>query len=122
MQAVGRTIAGAYDAWSHSYNTDHNATRDLSARVLQSRTDLVREKRVLEVGCGTGLNTIWLAEHAAHVTALDFSPGMLAQAVGCISVNCTHIGNAAALRHILHGCMLRNPPASRHLCTPSVIS
>ena len=36
--------------------------------------------RVLEIGCGTGKNTIWIAEHATAVTALDFSDEMLARA------------------------------------------
>jgi ubiquinone/menaquinone biosynthesis C-methylase UbiE len=35
---------------------------------------------VLEIGCGTGRNTVFLAERAREVVALDFSQGMLAQA------------------------------------------
>lgn len=37
---------------------------------------------VLELGCGTGKNTMWLAERARRVTAMDFSPGMLDVARG----------------------------------------
>lgn len=38
--------------------------------------------RVLEIGCGTGLVTGWLARQVApgQVTAIDFSPAMLARA------------------------------------------
>jgi ubiquinone/menaquinone biosynthesis C-methylase UbiE len=32
---------------------------------------------VLELGCGTGKNTVWLAERAKHVVAMDLSRGML---------------------------------------------
>ena len=32
---------------------------------------------VLELGCGTGKNTVWLAERASRVIGIDFSPGML---------------------------------------------
>jgi malonyl-CoA O-methyltransferase len=73
-------IARAYDRWSATYDEDTNRTRDLDAAVLR-RTDLPLQGRtVLELGCGTGKNTRWLAEHAASVLALDFSPGMLARA------------------------------------------
>jgi malonyl-CoA O-methyltransferase len=37
-------------------------------------------RAVLELGCGTGLNTEWLAASAGEVLALDFSDGMMAQA------------------------------------------
>ena len=33
--------------------------------------------RVLELGCGTGKNSQWLATQARELVALDFSPGML---------------------------------------------
>jgi cyclopropane fatty-acyl-phospholipid synthase-like methyltransferase len=36
--------------------------------------------RVLEVGCGTGTNAVWLAEQGLEVTALDFSEKALALA------------------------------------------
>ncbi len=29
--------------------------------------------RALEIGCGTGMNAVWLAEHGWQVTAVDFS-------------------------------------------------
>ena len=35
---------------------------------------------MVEIGCGTGRNTEWLAERAASVLAVDFSEGMLQQA------------------------------------------
>ncbi len=35
---------------------------------------------MLELGCGTGLNTEWLAAQAGHVVATDVSDEMLAQA------------------------------------------
>lgn len=36
----------------------------------------------LEIGCGTGKNTVWLAGQADEVLAIDFSEGMLAKARG----------------------------------------
>ena len=73
-------VARAYDHWAAVYDTDVNATRDLDAAVLRRAPLVLAERRVLELGCGTGKNTEWLASKAQSVTALDFSPGMLARA------------------------------------------
>jgi malonyl-CoA O-methyltransferase len=40
----------------------------------------VRGLSVLDLGCGTGRHSIWLAAAGATVTAIDFSEGMLAEA------------------------------------------
>jgi malonyl-CoA O-methyltransferase len=73
-------VAGAYDQWSASYDVDHNRTRDLDAAVLRTSGIPVSGADVLEIGCGTGKNTVWLVERARAVMAMDFSPGMLAKA------------------------------------------
>jgi ubiquinone/menaquinone biosynthesis C-methylase UbiE len=70
-------VAQAYDRWSRRYDDDHNATRDLDARVLRQSPLHVADARVLELGCGTGKNSEWLAARARTLVALDFSPGML---------------------------------------------
>jgi malonyl-CoA O-methyltransferase len=70
-------VAQAYDRWSRRYDDDHNASRDLDARVVRQSTLHVAGARVLELGCGTGKNSEWLAAHAESLVALDFSPGML---------------------------------------------
>lgn len=78
--SVPTAIAGAYDRWADSYDRDRNLTRDLDARVLQASGLDVRARRVVEIGCGTGKNTRWLASGARSLCALDFSEGMLARA------------------------------------------
>jgi malonyl-CoA O-methyltransferase len=70
-------VAQAYDRWSRRYDDDHNATRDLDARVVQRAPLHVGGASVLELGCGTGKNSQWLAANANELVALDFSPGML---------------------------------------------
>lgn len=70
-------VAEAYDRWSRRYDDDHNATRDLDARVVRQSLLHVAGARVLELGCGTGKNSEWLAAQARELVALDFSPGML---------------------------------------------
>lgn len=70
-------VAEAYDRWSRRYDDDLNATRDLDARVVRQSPLHLSGARILELGCGTGKNSAWLATHARELVALDFSPGML---------------------------------------------
>jgi malonyl-CoA O-methyltransferase len=70
-------VARAYDRWSRRYDDDDNETRDLDARVVRQSRLHLDGARVLELGCGTGKNSHWLATRARELIALDFSPGML---------------------------------------------
>ncbi len=76
-------IAAAYNEWAKTYDSDHNRTRDLAAQVLRQADLNFADRRVIEVGCGTGRNTEWLSRLAAaasEIVALDFSEEMLARA------------------------------------------
>jgi len=73
-------VAASYDSWADTYDADRNLTRDLDADVLRQAGLALAGRHVLEVGCGTGKNTVWLAEQAATVTALDFSSRMIDRA------------------------------------------
>jgi ubiquinone/menaquinone biosynthesis C-methylase UbiE len=73
-------VARAYDRWAAQYNTDRNATRDLDGVVVRAAPLQLSGRRVLELGCGTGKNSVWLAKQARELIALDFSAGMLAVA------------------------------------------
>jgi len=77
---VRDSIACAYDRWSQVYDVDANATRDLDALVLRAQTSEFAGRDVLELGCGTGKNTEWLALYARQILGLDFSEGMLDKA------------------------------------------
>ena len=74
---AGAEIARAYDRWARTYDTDANTTRDLDAEVLRRSSLTIDGRDVLELGCGTGKNTGWLAARARRVIGMDFSPGML---------------------------------------------
>ena len=63
-------IAAAYDRWAETYDSDPNRTRELAAQVLRKVDLTFEDRKVIEVGCGTGRNTDWLTTRAAHVTAL----------------------------------------------------
>ena len=73
-------VAQAYNKWATSYDADKNVTRDLDALVMQRVGLQLTDKDILELGSGTGKNTTYLAQHARHVTAMDFAEGMIARA------------------------------------------
>jgi ubiquinone/menaquinone biosynthesis C-methylase UbiE len=73
-------VAQAYNKWAASYDADKNITRDLDALVMQRVSLAIENKDILELGSGTGKNTSYLAQRARHVTAIDFSEGMIARA------------------------------------------
>ena len=73
-------VRAAYEAWAGTYDTQANATRDLDAAVLRASGLPLDGQDVIEIGAGTGKNTVFLAAHARSVLALDLSPAMLAQA------------------------------------------
>jgi SAM-dependent methyltransferase len=78
--AAALSVAAGYDAWASTYDTAPNATRDAGMLRLRRWTPHISGKSVLELGCGTGLNTVHLAENAQDVTAIDLSTQMLAEA------------------------------------------
>ena len=80
MQREQSEIATAYNDWAETYDTVENRTRDLAAETLRQLNLNLDDRRIVEVGCGTGRNTIWLAERSAEIVALDFSEAMLARA------------------------------------------
>ena len=73
-------IQNAYNEWSTSYDSDDNRTRDLDRDVIRSRLGGQRFDSLLEIGCGTGKNTSFLAQIGERVQAVDFSQGMIARA------------------------------------------
>ncbi|MEP6845194.1 MAG: class I SAM-dependent methyltransferase, partial [Panacibacter sp.] len=70
----------AYNSWSAQYDTNINKTRDLEADALRLALADITFDKCLEIGCGTGKNTVWLLAKAKHVTAVDLSEEMLAKA------------------------------------------
>ncbi|HEX4954682.1 MAG TPA: class I SAM-dependent methyltransferase [Thermoanaerobaculia bacterium] len=89
-QPPASDVAAAYDRWSQTYDSDPNRTRERAAALLRDLPLALAGREVLEIGCGTGFNTRFLAERAAAVVALDFSPGMLAKARERVSAAHVH--------------------------------
>jgi malonyl-CoA O-methyltransferase len=73
-------IQDAYNQWSETYDTDENRTRDLDQEVTRKRFADLHFDSILEIGCGTGKNTSFLAQIGRRLQAVDFSQGMIAKA------------------------------------------
>src|ERR671912_344581 len=73
-------IQKAYNEWSDSYDADNNLTRDLDQQVTREALANLHFNSILEIGCGTGKNTAFLAQIGDSVYALDFSQGMIEKA------------------------------------------
>lgn len=73
-------VQQAYDSWASQYDTNRNKTRDLEGLALRTTLYHIAFDTCLEIGCGTGKNTAWLAEKAGNITSVDLSAEMLAKA------------------------------------------
>lgn len=73
-------IQQAYKNWASQYDTNQNRTRDLEGLALRETLAGYTFDNCLEIGCGTGKNTVWLLERARQVSAVDLSVEMLALA------------------------------------------
>ena len=69
-----------YDRWSPIYDHDANPLLALEGPHMRELVGDVSGLAVLDLGCGTGRHSLWLAASGAEVTAVDFSEGMLAEA------------------------------------------
>ncbi len=79
------SVQQAYNSWASQYDSNDNKTRDLEALALRETLAPIAFYNCLEIGCGTGKNTVWLIEKAKQVTAVDLSEEMLAKAKEKIS-------------------------------------
>ena len=74
------SIQKAYNEWSATYDSDENLTRDLDQKVTRDALANLQFNSILEIGCGTGKNTVFLAQIGTRVHALDFSEGTIEKA------------------------------------------
>jgi 2-polyprenyl-3-methyl-5-hydroxy-6-metoxy-1,4-benzoquinol methylase len=91
-------VREAYNNWAAQYDTGLNKTRDLEAVSLRQTLSNINFTSCLEVGCGTGKNTEWLAAKAEDILAIDLSEEMLNKAR-----NKTYKGNVSFLQFDING-------------------
>ena len=73
-------VQEAYNAWSSIYDANKNRTRDLEAVSLRETVADLKVNSCLEIGCGTGKNSVYLSSKVQKLSAVDFSENMLAKA------------------------------------------
>ncbi len=73
-------VKAAYNIWAEQYDTNENKTRDLEGVSLREILADIQFDSCLEIGCGTGKNTEWLAAKARKILAVDLSDEMLTKA------------------------------------------
>lgn len=73
-------IRDAYNQWARTYDSDENNTRNLDQVVTDRILGKSRFASIIEVGCGTGKNTLLFSRISTRVQAIDFSERMLQQA------------------------------------------
>ncbi len=70
-----------YDLWSANYGSESNPIKNLSDEVINKLFPDVKNKSVLDAGCGTGYFCQWATEQgAAKITGIDISPKMIEMA------------------------------------------
>ncbi len=73
-------IQQAYAQWADTYDSDQNLTRDLDQVVTRNILAEPHCTSILEIGCGTGKNTAFLADIGERVLAVDLTESMIARA------------------------------------------
>lgn len=73
-------VQAGYAAWAPWYDTDGNPLTALEEPVMLDWFGELNGADALDLGCGTGRLTVPLVRKGARVTALDFTPEMMAEA------------------------------------------
>lgn len=73
------------EEWSNHYNI--NGLKDVIFSIREQKVQIWAEELIniisegekcLEIGCGTGISTLWLAQHGRLATALDYTESSIA--------------------------------------------
>lgn len=67
------SIQASYDRWASDYDAVRNFTGELDERLTEDSKPFFQNKSVVELGCGTGKNTLIICPWAKSIHAIDFS-------------------------------------------------
>jgi ubiquinone/menaquinone biosynthesis C-methylase UbiE len=97
LKPQGPSVRSGYDRWASIYDREANPLVALEEPVVREALGDAAGLSVLDLGCGTGRHSVWLAAAGAAVTGIDFSEGMLEEAR-----RKTGAGTVRFLAHDLH--------------------
>lgn len=80
LKPQGTSVRSGYDRWASIYDREANPLIALEEPVVREALGEVAGLSILDLGCGTGRHSVWLARAGAIVTGVDFSEGMLEEA------------------------------------------
>lgn len=87
-----------HDRWAESIEAEGIRVNDYfeactapENRFILSHLGDVTGKRLLDLGCGAGENSVYFSLKGAHCTATDYSPGMVDKALKLAQANNVHI-------------------------------
>jgi len=80
MQPIILSTKQGYDNWSQFYDREDNPLILLEEPIVDRDLGDIAGQHLLDLGCGTGRQSLRLAARGARVTALDQSHGMLEKA------------------------------------------
>lgn len=70
-----------YNKWAETYHVEDNPIKNLSDEFIKNELPDLREKSILDAGCGTGRSCkIAIDQRAAIVKGIDLSPKMIDEA------------------------------------------
>ena len=92
-------IQDSYNEWANIYDNNKNLTRDLDSNVTRSLLAHLQFDSILELGCGTGKNSLFFAQIGKSIHALDFSEGMILKAKEKVMADNVRFEAADLTRH-----------------------